>query len=390
LIVTQAAAAVAICGIAVLLIRIDLRKTRESIKAAGSEVSQEVRAGIAQGVDHTLDRAAELPGKVLKDVRDVLLDPSTPNGERADRRSVPPHGGDAPNASTSTPTGGDQQAAKAKDPEKPSTSSGIAGADPLFRQMFKLGHQFSKIADDAGQNVFGLSTAEEIRLGKQVHRLTCRQKKTLNAPTAIQRLEKLANPLLAQVTRTYIKYTFTVVVSPELNASSHLGGYVYVNDGLLKFVKSDEELQAVVGHEIGHVELGHCSRNYTYAVRAGQIAPAPVAAVVGQAYHLVEVGYSEDQEFAADSWCFRAMLKSGRTPEQALASARHFVRHLGESAPQRPSASEDGPLSVVGEEIDKHMQSHPLWIARLRRLESLAESMGKAEKSRDDNRKTSR
>ena len=36
-----------------------------------------------------------------------------------------------------------------------------------------------------------------------------------------------------------------------------MGGFVYVNEGLVDFVQSDDELASVIGHETGHIERRH-------------------------------------------------------------------------------------------------------------------------------------
>ena len=123
-----------------------------------------------------------------------------------------------------------------------------------------------------GQETLGLSLAEEVQIGRDVNRHVVRQHKVANSPAATKRLRDLAKPLLSDVKREGINYTFTVLASSEINAFSHLGGYVYINQGILSFAKSDAELQFVIAHEIAHVELGHCRRGMTYTVRAGELA----------------------------------------------------------------------------------------------------------------------
>ena len=238
-----------------------------------------------------------------------------------------------------------------------------------------MGQGLTKTADDVGQETLGLSLAEEIRIGKDVNRQVVRQHKVASSPAATKRLRDLAKPLLAQVKREGISYTFTVLVSPEINAFSHLGGYVYVNQGLLNFAKSDAEVQFVVAHEIAHVELGHCRRGLTYTVRAGELAGDQGADLVQQAYHLISLGYSEEQEFDSDEWAFRHMLKIGRTPDEALAMPRHFVEHFANKTERRQSADKNRPDGVIADEIEKHLRSHPAATERVGRLEKLADEM---------------
>ena len=76
-----AAAAVVIAAVAVsgvMAIQREVDKTRESIKEqAGEKIGDGIRQGITDGVERTIDKAAEVPGKVLRDVKDAAqLDPA--------------------------------------------------------------------------------------------------------------------------------------------------------------------------------------------------------------------------------------------------------------------------------------------------------------------------
>lgn len=48
--------------------------------------------------------------------------------------------------------------------------------------------------------------------------------------------------------------------SPEVNAFAIPGGYLLVTTGMLDFLKDEDELAAIIGHEIGHLELQHGMR----------------------------------------------------------------------------------------------------------------------------------
>src|SRR5918994_2777956 len=54
--------------------------------------------------------------------------------------------------------------------------------------------------------------------------------------------------------------TFTVLDSPIINAMALPGGYVYVTRGMLSHLNSEDQLAAVLAHEIGHVAARHAAR----------------------------------------------------------------------------------------------------------------------------------
>ncbi len=55
----------------------------------------------------------------------------------------------------------------------------------------------------------------------------------------------------------YNGYSFVLVRSDEVNAFAVPGGFVFVTTGMLKFLKNEDELAAILGHEMGHMELRH-------------------------------------------------------------------------------------------------------------------------------------
>ncbi|MBR3923189.1 MAG: M48 family metalloprotease, partial [Kiritimatiellae bacterium] len=55
----------------------------------------------------------------------------------------------------------------------------------------------------------------------------------------------------------YHGYMFLTVDSNVVNAFAVPGGFVFVTTGMLKFLKDEDELAAILGHEMGHMELRH-------------------------------------------------------------------------------------------------------------------------------------
>ena len=68
--------------------------------------------------------------------------------------------------------------------------------------------------------------------------------------------------------RRHFQYRIYVVNSKEINAFALPGGYIFVNTGMIDFVKSDDELACVIAHELAHVNRRHSlnklRRNYAF------------------------------------------------------------------------------------------------------------------------------
>ena len=58
----------------------------------------------------------------------------------------------------------------------------------------------------------------------------------------------------------YHGYSFVVLDTDEVNAFAVPGGFVFVTTGMLKFLNDEDELAAILGHEMGHIELRHGMR----------------------------------------------------------------------------------------------------------------------------------
>ena len=227
----------------------------------------------------------------------------------------------------------------------------------LIGDLFNLGQEVIKAADEVGQEIFALTLSEENKIGKEVYQTVRKEDKIIESTETKARLERLARPLIAKTKRKGIKYTFSILEDEEINAFSHLGGYIYVNKGLLDDVNTDSELQFVLGHEIAHVDLKHCVETVTYAARASELANDENAGQLIQiAYKLVSLGYSEEQEYEADAWAFRKMLASGATRSEASLWTKKQAEEDGASANKaRPQTLEEELIA----EVENHFSSHP-------------------------------
>src|SRR5438874_576745 len=77
-------------------------------------------------------------------------------------------------------------------------------------------------------------------------------------------------PIVDLRDRKDIAVTITVLDSKEVNAFSHLGGYIYVTRGLFNLAATEEEFRFVVGHELAHVDRRHAQALVAEAEREGK------------------------------------------------------------------------------------------------------------------------
>lgn len=160
------------------------------------------------------------------------------------------------------------------------------------------------------------------------------QKQALNTdPALVKRVRGIADRLIPQVgvfrpdARNW-KWEVNVQTTDELNAYCMPGGKIMVYSGLVKKLNlSDDELSAVIGHEMAHALREH-SRERVSRAYAQQIALSGVAAVAGLgqgtaglAGALADVTFqlphSREQEAEADRIGLELMARAGFDPNAA-------------------------------------------------------------------------
>jgi predicted Zn-dependent protease len=120
-----------------------------------------------------------------------------------------------------------------------------------------------------------MSEQQEIQIGAQGHAEIMKEYTALANPRLQAYVNDLGQRLAKQSHRANLKWTFTVLDSPEINAFAIPGGYVYITRGLMAYLDSEADLAGVVGHEIGHVTARHGAQ------RATRQQNAAVGAVLG-------------------------------------------------------------------------------------------------------------
>lgn len=154
-----------------------------------------------------------------------------------------------------------------------------------------------------------------------------------------RRLAKIVKGMPAEVGGVPINYK--VYLTKDVNAWAMGNGCVRVYGGLMTLM-NDNELRAVIGHEIGHVALGHAksSMQTAYAASAarqaaGSAGNAGVAALsnsqLGElAEKLVNAQFSQAQESAADDYAFD-LLVAAKFKRDGLVSSFEKLAKLGDN-----------------------------------------------------------
>lgn len=140
--------------------------------------------------------------------------------------------------------------------------------------------------------------------------------------------------LASDLPETYGGYHFLVLDSPDINAFGAPGGLILVTRGLLHCASTEDEVAAILAHEIGHVSLKHglsaikTARWTDAALKIASYAAANSGSselrnltasfgdVIGDIVStMVNSGYSQELEKQADLAAVRILFKVGYDPE---------------------------------------------------------------------------
>lgn len=117
-------------------------------------------------------------------------------------------------------------------------------------------------------------------------------------------------------------YYFFVLDVPTINAFATSDAYIYVHRGLIAYMSSEDQLAAVIGHEIGHVVHRHHAKRRTASI-LGQSAGYAAYLLTGRGElwqatdALTQVwisGYGREDELEADQYGAEILARAGYNP----------------------------------------------------------------------------
>ena len=136
----------------------------------------------------------------------------------------------------------------------------------------------------------------------------------------------------------YNGYHVFILDSSQINAFATPGGHIFITKGLIETAKSEDDLAAVIAHEISHIILRH-----GISMVEDMMALEELNSVAGQAAAftggqneatkrllsfrssvsdfcdiMIKSGYSQPQEFAADNSAIALLAASGYDPKGLL------------------------------------------------------------------------
>ena len=176
----------------------------------------------------------------------------------------------------------------------------------------------------------------------------------------IDRFDRVATRVLAAVPHPPSVRFVLSADQAAINAAATFG-WVMVSNGMMDFVRSDDELAMIVGHELAHLTEGHVSRGATNAVLLQLGRALAEAAIPGSGLATGVVGrmfmnhFNQSQELAADRVGMEYAVRAGYDP----AAGEEVMRRMSVEVPESATAH--------------FFSSHPSSVDRATALRRLAE-----------------
>ena len=203
-----------------------------------------------------------------------------------------------------------------------------------------------------------MSTQAEIALGQSEDQQIVASSVIETDPLLNAYVQGVAGNLWNQVERKDVPYSVKIIKDSQVNSFATVGGFVYVNEGLIDFVQSDDELAGVMGHETGHIERRHVlTANSKAEILDILFGIASIfSPILYEFGGLAEAGtdgkVSREDEIQADRYGLLLMSRAGYDPEAMVT----IMAHLGVLQDEHDDA------------VSKYLEDHPDPKARVAHL----------------------
>jgi predicted Zn-dependent protease len=203
-----------------------------------------------------------------------------------------------------------------------------------------------------------MSTAQEVQLGQQEDEQIVQSSVIETDPLLNAYVSGIAENLWNQVARKDVPYNVKIIKDNQINSFATMGGFVYIYEGLIDFVQSDDELASVIGHETGHIERRHVITANSKAEILNILFG--IASIFSPLIYdfggLAEAGLmakvSREDEIQADRYGLLLMARAGYDPDSMVTMMAHL----------------DAMGNAHSDLVTKYLQDHPDPDARVAHL----------------------
>jgi predicted Zn-dependent protease len=167
---------------------------------------------------------------------------------------------------------------------------------------------------------------------------------------------------------TYGGYHFAILNSGEINAFSCPGGIIFITKGTINTVRNEDELAAVLAHEVAHVN----HRDGVSAIQKARLTQVAtlIGAQVAQSYTPAQLSQLVGAFEGSIDDVFKTLVVNGYSRSQEYNADESALSYLSRTG-YNPSALEDFLERLVSQGQSSGggiMKTHPATVDRIERL----------------------
>lgn len=217
-----------------------------------------------------------------------------------------------------------------------------------------------------------LSDDQEIAIGKEfaAHYLVDETDLSAEQLALAGYVRRVGNNVASRAHR-HLPYSFHVLPDRSvINAFALPGGPVFVGEGLLDLMTSEDELASVLGHEVEHIDHYHCAERVQVEARLRKLNLGLIGVLMQIPLSVWEAGYNKDEELEADREGMRLAVLGGYSPYGAVALFEKFAKLHRESIIHAQSPEEE-LSALAAQSLEGYFRSHPQPSERLAQANAL-------------------
>jgi beta-barrel assembly-enhancing protease len=133
------------------------------------------------------------------------------------------------------------------------------------------------------------------------------------------------------------KFTYRafIISTPIENAFALPGGIICVTKGLLDSMKSEAEIVSILGHEMGHIERGHCFDAIKFELTFKKIKSATIGEFADFVLNtLIHHTFSKTEENEADEYGYDLLLLTPYDPMECSGAFKQLQKEYGTDQPK--------------------------------------------------------
>ena len=212
-----------------------------------------------------------------------------------------------------------------------------------------------------------MTPEQEVSLGRQLAPQMAAQFGGVSQSPMRERVRQIGARVVAQssAAQTPYKYSFHLLADPKtVNAFALPGGQIFITEALLGLLQSEDEIAAVLGHEVGHVLARHSAEHLAkqqltqqligaVVVGSGSYDAAQLASLAGS---MINMKHGRDDEIESDRLGLRLLREAGYDPRAMIRVMQVLEKASGGSRAPEFASTHPSPanrIERIREELEK-------------------------------------